>query len=206
MHAFIDPFRRLIRLGCREPGNCRIAVDERGRSITITVAAGPADTRRLIGEQGAHYRALRSLCRLAGTATDTFFDLRRIQEIDGASDFAPFKLATCDEWSDRSRQIRRAIAQLLTQCIGGVEIVSVTDTPDGACASILVECITGRDNALAKYEQATRAILENVGVVQGRIIHAEILNLGAVPIGDADARGTASVLGRQQDSKFPSRC
>lgn len=184
---FVSVFTRIVKLMCAEPEQVSVAVSPRGnRSANIQVTVTAGDAKRLVGSMGSHFAALRKLARIGSHNLKRRFVLEQIASY-GAHEAGRFpKFVPRQDW-DRNRPVA-ALIDLVDACFPeSFRGLRVEDESESA-SKIVVTVSSEHVAAVGMFADCVATVYETIGVVAGRILHAEVRNLRAVSARDADSR------------------
>lgn len=165
---FAGYLRRLLMLAVSYPEHFGMRLVRSGQYPIIEIHACPADTRRLIGENGRCFRAITQLINRAGSVTGCEPYLERIRQVDGPELFIPF--SPDPNWpADR---IIDTFRNVLTRCIGSEVRVDRHDTEDSTLVTFWHHVTPG---AWAEgLDSAVRVLAATVGMNNGRYVRTEL--------------------------------
>ena len=164
---FAGHLRQLLELAVSYPKYFGMRLARSGQYPIIEIQACPADTRRLIGENGRCFRAITQLINRAGSVTGCEPHLERIRQIDGPELFTPF--SPNPNWpADR---IIETFRHVLTGCIGSDVRVDRHDAEDSTTITFWHRVTPG---AWADgLDAAIRVLAATVGMNNGRYLRTE---------------------------------
>ncbi len=183
----IELFTRTVKAMCAEPDRVEIAVapkSERCASLRITATSG--DAKRLIGELGSHFAALRKLLRLLAFNSKMRFALEPIASLGLERAQRFHKFAPRDDWQrgDPVGLLRDLADAAFPGCSP-----TVSESSDGEVASVLLlKLRTEHRIPCSTFSDVVGVIYETVGMVAGRILHVQVRNLSDPSSRHADSR------------------
>ncbi len=183
----IGLFTRTVKAMCAEPESVEIAVapkSDRCASLRITATSG--DAKRLIGELGSHFAALRKLLRLLAFNSELRFALEPVASIGLARSQRFQKFVPRDDWQrgDPAGLLRDLANVAFPGCSPTVSIEE-----DGEVTTILLlELRTKHISPCATFADVVAIIYETVGMVAGRILHVQVRNLNDPSARHRDSR------------------
>ncbi len=117
--------RRIVSEFILSPKELRFEVNEMANSMTINIVATRGDVRRIIGTDGAHFKALSAFAQAMGRTLGVTVDMDQVDEpITGAMDRYP-EFAVNENWpEERVRKLCEDMAGAVFKSSWGLELVS----------------------------------------------------------------------------------
>jgi len=169
-----DLIADLLREFILHPDSLKVSAVPLAQSISIRIEVHTGDMGRIIGEKGAHFRALESLCLCAGLKHGVAINLAPIAEPKGGRPDRYEKFKARDDW--RYSEILSLLERAAKMIFKSEEAISLTTTDEDEHLTIVTVNVARRESyeVIVAGSLALRTLFNAVGKANGRTIFVQV--------------------------------
>lgn len=168
-------FSEILREFILHPGELEVVAVQLTKSATVHIKANGGDVGRIIGERGAHFKALQHVCLAVSHKHKTAIELAPVAEPESGRADRYQKFAAKENW--REKEVLSLLTRTVRMIFRHESVIDIeTKNMPGAITVFTVRIARAEDGDIVQIMQAAlKTIFNAVGKANGRTLYVELI-------------------------------